>query len=283
MNAIALSATWSSITSTSGFLPVHKVAQRRTARRTASRTLLLVAAGLIGARRGVGRVGDEVVAVLLDRNAERADQRRAGKLAVVADRQRDRDQPAVADPAALVHGRAVGRQDHVAVEHQPADPHFVDLLRLAGREADDVAILLDDRVRNAVAEREPRLLGQVPRLAVDRNDDLGPDPIVHLDQLGPARMAGDVDMRLALGDDLHAEVGQLVHDPADRDLVAGDDPRREDDRVALAELELVRCPTAIRPSAARGSPCPPVAMISTSLRGSRIASSKPIGGGKSLR
>ena len=68
-----------------------------------------------------------------------------------------------------------------------------------------------------------------------------------------------------LGDDLHAEVGQLVHDPADRDLVAGDDPRREDDRVAVGQLELVRCPTAIRPSAARGSPCPPVAMISTSL------------------
>ena len=47
-------------------------------------------------------------------------------------------------------------------------------------------------------------------------------------------------MRLPLGDDPDAEVRQLVHDPADRDLVAGDDPRREDDRVALAELELVR-------------------------------------------
>src|SRR4029079_3606683 len=30
-------ATWSSMTSTSGFLPVHSVAQRRTAKRTASR------------------------------------------------------------------------------------------------------------------------------------------------------------------------------------------------------------------------------------------------------
>ena len=95
--------------------------------------------------------------------------------------------PPITDPAPLVHRRAVGRQDDVAVEHQPADAHLVDLLRLAGREADDVAILLDDRVRNAVAEREPRLLGEVARLAVDRNDDLGPDPFVHLDQLGPAR------------------------------------------------------------------------------------------------
>ena len=52
-------------------------------------------------------------------------------------------------------------------------------------------------------------------------------------------MAGDVDMRLPLGDDPHAEVRQLVHDPADRDFVAGDDPRREDDGVALAELQFV--------------------------------------------
>ena len=42
-------------------------------------------------------------------------------------------------------------------------------------------------------------------------------------------------------------------------------------------------PDAIRPSAARGSPWPPVAMISTSDRGRRIASSNAIGGGKSSR
>ena len=42
-------------------------------------------------------------------------------------------------------------------------------------------------------------------------------------------------------------------------------------------------PSAIRPSAARGSPWPPVAMISTSPRGSRIASSKLTGSGKSSR
>ena len=52
-------------------------------------------------------------------------------------------------------------------------------------------------------------------------------------------MARDMDMRLPLRDDPHAQVGQLVHDPPDRDLVAGNDPRREDHRVALGELELV--------------------------------------------
>ena len=110
---------------------------------------------------------------------------------------RDRDQAAVADPPPLVDGRAVGGQDHVAVEHQPADADLVDLLGLAGREADDVAVLLHHRVRHAVAEREPGMLGQVPRLAMDRNDDLGPDPFVHLDELGPAGVAGDMDVGLA--------------------------------------------------------------------------------------
>ena len=56
-----------------------------------------------------------------------------------------------------------------------------------------------------MAKRQPRLLGQVARFAMDRNDDLGPDPIVHLDQLGPSGMAGDMDVRLALGDDANAE------------------------------------------------------------------------------
>ena len=54
------------------------------------------------------------------------------------------------------------------------------------------------------------------------------------------------------------------------------------DRIILAELELMRA-GGERPSAARGSPCPPVAMIRTSFRGSLIASSKPIGGGKSFK
>src|SRR4249919_1904304 len=39
-------ATWSIITSTSGFLPVHRVAQRRTASRTDSRTASSLTPGL---------------------------------------------------------------------------------------------------------------------------------------------------------------------------------------------------------------------------------------------
>ena len=59
---------------------------------------------------------------------------------------------------------------------------------------------------------------------------------------------------------------------------------RDEKMTVSPSLSLRSCvPLAIRPSAARGSPCPPVAMISTSFSGSRIASSNEIGGGKSLR
>ena len=79
----------------------------------------------------------------------------------------------------------------------------------------------------------------MPRLAMDRHDDLGTHPIVHFDELRPAGVARHVHMGLALGDDARAEVRKLVHDPPDGDLVAGDDPRREDDRIAFGELEIV--------------------------------------------
>ena len=61
-------------TLTTGFLPVHSVAQRRTARRTASRELVLVA-GVLGGRVGGGVAGlaEEGVAILLDRNALEVD------------------------------------------------------------------------------------------------------------------------------------------------------------------------------------------------------------------
>ena len=96
-------------------------------------------------------------------------------------------------------------------------------------------------------------------------------------------MTGHVDMRLPLGDDLHAKVGQLVHDPADRDFVAGDDPRREDDRVAFAKLQLVRAAGDAAERRARLALPAGGDDQHFAACGRRIASSKPIGGGKSLR
>ena len=141
------SATCSSMTSTSGFLPVHKVAQRRTASRTASRSFSSSPPGL------KARVAASVASAMKSSRSSSTGTPNgrisgvAGELAVVADRKRDRDQAAVADPAPLVDRRAIGGEDHVAVEHEPADAHLVDLLRLARREADHVAVLLDHRMR----------------------------------------------------------------------------------------------------------------------------------------
>ena len=82
---------------------------------------------------------------------------------------------------------AVGGKDHVAVEHQPPDPLLADLFRPVGRKADEVAVALDDRGRNALGRREARLLAHVAHLAMDRDQYLRPDPAVHGRQLGPAR------------------------------------------------------------------------------------------------
>src|SRR4051812_33288886 len=77
-------------------------------------------------------------------------------------------------------------------------------------------------------------------LAMHRHDNLWAHPAIHLDQFGPAGMARDMDMRLALGDDPGTQVRQLVHDAADRDFIAGNNPRGEDHGVALGELEFMR-------------------------------------------
>ena len=49
---------------------------------------------------------------------------------------------------------------------------------------------------NALAPGEAGLLGHVAHLAMDGDDDLGPDPFVHGGELGPAGVARDVDRRV---------------------------------------------------------------------------------------
>src|SRR5204863_1282832 len=51
-----------------------------------------------------------------------------------------------------------------------------------------------------------------------------------------AAVAGDVDVLDALVDDLRAAARQVVDDAADRLLVAGDRPRRDDDGVVFVDL-----------------------------------------------
>ncbi len=65
-----------------------------------------------------------------------------------------------------------------------------------------------------------------------RHADLRPHPLIHLAQLAAARVAGDMHQRVAVLDDLHAEVDQPVLDLEDRLLVAGDGARGKHHRVA---------------------------------------------------
>ena len=52
-------------------------------------------------------------------------------------------------------------------------------------------------------------------------------------------MAGHMHMRLPLRDDLRPKLSQLIHDAANRDFIARDDPGGEDDSVPLRKLQLM--------------------------------------------
>ena len=82
------------------------------------------------------------------------------------------------------------------------------------------------------------MLGQMQRLAVNRDQQLRAHPCDHVAQFVAARMAGDVDEMGAVGDDLDALRDQAVDDGADRLLVAGDGARGKNHAVALVERHL---------------------------------------------
>ena len=90
-----------------------------------------------------------------------------------------------------------------------------------------------------VSSRELRVREQVAVLAVDRQHVLRLQDVVAVEQLARGGVAGDVHLRVALVHDVGAELGEAVDHAVDGVLVAGDEARREDDGVALADLDLV--------------------------------------------
>ena len=69
------------------------------------------------------------------------------------------------------------------------------------RQADDGAVLGDDGARHLARLGEARLLDHVAELAVDGDADGRAHPAVHRRELVARRMARDVDVGVALGDD----------------------------------------------------------------------------------
>ena len=126
-------------------------------------------------------------------------------------------------PPAL-HTAFVGCAEDVAIEIKLAGAHFAgEQLRL-GREAHHVAVAGMEDVADAV---DPAQLGvgfKMRRFTVDRHQQARLHQVVEPAQLVAARVAGGMDERVVLRDDLDAAIDQQVLDVDDFALVAGDGP-----------------------------------------------------------
>src|SRR5262249_44328207 len=96
---------------------------------------------------------------------------------------------------------------------------------------------------------------------------------VHAGELVLRGMARDMHEGVVFGDDLDAEPGEAVLQPADGAFIAGNDARGKDHGVASSSTILGCSSSAMRASAQRGSPWLPVQMSSTLSRGRYAASS----------
>src|SRR3546814_13585903 len=74
----------------------------------------------------------------------------------------------------LVHGRAIGWQNYVAIQNQPASRLMTDYSWRAGSQADETAVVLKNYVGNACLLTQARLPGHMPQPPMDRNKQLGP-------------------------------------------------------------------------------------------------------------
>ncbi len=138
-----------------------------------------------------------------------------------------------------MQGLALFGDQTPAVDIEPAAGNLVDDGGGSGGQPHHVAVPWRHGLGDADVLRQIGVLGQVTAHAVGRYGDLRPRPGVHLAQFLAARVARDVDAGvIALGVEAHPAVSELVLQPADRQLIAGDDPRREDAVIALAQLDV---------------------------------------------
>src|SRR5690606_17024233 len=105
-----------------------------------------------------------------------------------------------------LQGRLGRAADGLCVDVHVAGRHLSGDLRAATDEVDDHAVLGDDHVLRV----DPGLDGEVgvglevPPLPVDRHHVRGADDVVAVDQLPSAGVPGDVDLGVALVNDLGA-------------------------------------------------------------------------------
>src|SRR3546814_13094461 len=79
----------------------------------------------------------------------------------------DTDMAISRDLPPLVHGRAIGWQNYVAIQNQPASRLMTDYSWRAGSQADETAVVLKNCVGNACLLTQARLLGHMPQLTME--------------------------------------------------------------------------------------------------------------------
>src|SRR5690606_4601331 len=133
-----------------GLGPLARPALRRAAGRDARRFLLRSRTAALSPSQLAKRLGDvafglgdEVVVVLVERQADAVDLRAAPAV-------KRNDHEAVARETSASDDRVpVRRDDDVAVQHEAAGTHFGELAGLAWRQADNIAVLLEQRMGNS--------------------------------------------------------------------------------------------------------------------------------------
>ena len=186
---------WTSVT---GFLPWLAWTARR--KRDAGRLLdrLIVTAGcqrhaLHRRADSLGKLGKLIAMLGLIQQAMNRDLRLAQQFATLVDRQADHGRAVPDGAVADAHDLAVERQQRLAVEADAADMHMLQDLGAAGPKLDQRAVADGQPLPHLAFLGQLGMGGQVARLAMDRNGDARPHPLIHRDQLVAGRMAGDMD------------------------------------------------------------------------------------------
>ena len=153
----------------------------------------------------------------------------------------DRDEALVAEGLAVLEVGFGDFADAGAVHVDEADLDLAHDVGLVVAEVDDGAVVRqqDALLGNARFEGDLAVGDEVAGLAVHRHGVERLEDVVAVEELAGGGVAGDVDLGVALVDDVGAELEQAVDDAEDGVLVARDQAGGEDDGVALADDDAV--------------------------------------------
>ena len=124
--------------------------------------------------------------------------------------------------AAFDDGGAIGRQDYIAIKHQAPGLFMAEQFGAVRRQTDSAAVYRHHGLFDAARLGDHGMGFHVTAFTMDGNGDFRANPFVHGFQFGPTGVAGNVHMRLFLGDDLDTARGKRVLHAPDGQFIAGD-------------------------------------------------------------